>query len=642
MPKLIPKPDLQFLESSDQAGFTTARVTAFRRTSPLAIVRELVQNALDASQEAKNSKAVVQFRLDTIKTADIPGIGNYRVTLNKAKNYRKKKSGGKLNPQELMIVDRMEHALNQSELPILVVVDNGIGLRTRTMRALLADGISDKSNTSGGAFGNGHFAVFPISDLRYLLYAAINGSSQIASGHAILAWQSKRSANGYYICDTNRDDEHIYPKKHYDIPTIIRPILEEIKKRYKHGTAVLVPSFNYFCDDDHSSSNFCKTVARAVTCSFFPVINDKKLEVILYDKEKILTSIKYENLEQTLQEFEEEKRLSKDFLSGHKACIAYQTMTKGRLVRIPVLDGVISIYLRTPSLDGRTRANLFRNGMWITNSDKTTGGLPGFRRALGDRQSFDAILLVTAGGAPKFHDLIRNSEGPLHNEIDSKLLPSNSKKEIKEGFGQIWRWLEQNVPKLSTEEYRSPHLLGIPMQAGSLGSSQRAGLFYQGSISTIVKHQPGRGITRGVTEGGTASGRGRNSGRRNTRHVRRIQPNVFDIVAVPTGKNQKTIHIYSHEECENMLLRLTVDENLDSTTDEHVWEKHQASIIEVNCAQASVKIDKSSPGCVRIENLKMGSITTVGVTYEVSQAMGISVSNPTLRVVLERDPEPKG
>ena len=642
MPKLIPKPDLRFLRSTDQAGFTTARVTSFRRTSPLAIVRELVQNAFDASQEAKNTKAIVQFRLDSVKISDIPGIKSYKKTLQKARHEREGK-GKKLNSQEEMIAGRMEDSLSRSEVPMLVVIDNGIGLSTRTMRALLADGISDKSDTSGGAFGNGHFAVFPISDLRYLLYAAINGSKQIASGHAILAWQSGCSANGYYISGTNSRDGHIYPARNPDIPKVIQPILKEVRENYKHGTAVAVPSFNYFCDDDHSDLNFCQTVARAVACSFFPAIEHKQLEVTLWNKDKILQSIDHANVNQVLGSFRDEKNLSAGFLSGFKACIAHKTMSEGRPAWIPVLGGKVRIYLQTPSLDGRMRVNLFRNGMWITNSDKRSGGLPGFTKALGDRQSFDAVLLVTAVEAPEFHDLIRNAEGPLHNEIDYKLLPTNEKKKIQEGFGQIWTWLRDNVSELSVEEYRSPHLLGIPEQIGGLGSGRDAGFFYHGAISTLATHQPSRGIARGETARGHGSGRGKNSGRRKNLHIRKILPNDFDIVAAPgKEKNQKTIYIYSHEHYKNMLLRLVVDENLDSTTDDNVWERHHVLITNVKCHQESGDIDADpDSGCVRIKNLDEGSTTIIDVTYKINEEIQPTTSSPSLRVVLEQSPGPE-
>ena len=332
----MPKPDLHFLKSTDKVGFTPAGVMSFSKaSSPSAIVRELIQNSFDASQAAGNRKAIVRFRLGTIKTVDIPGIDSYKKTLLKAKDARKKGIDGKLNNQEQMIVECMERALDNQKLPMLTIIDNGIGLSESTMRALLADGISEKSGVSGGAFGNGHFAVFPISNLRYLLYAAVNDSGSIASGHTILASQSGCSANGYYISGTTKDDEHCYPTGR-SVPKAVRGALKYIEQNYGHGTAVLVPAFNNFHND---RVDLYDAIAEAATCNFFPAIEQKKLVVIL-DKENSSNEqkIDHTNLRQTLNFFIEKKQ-NRNFLSGHKANTAYRAMEEGVRHEIPVLDG---------------------------------------------------------------------------------------------------------------------------------------------------------------------------------------------------------------------------------------------------------------------------------------------------------------
>lgn len=72
------QPDLVFLESTDSVGFTAAGISSFRDIGSSAIVRELIQNSLDAAQLARQHKAVIRFSTTTVKTKDIPGILSYQ------------------------------------------------------------------------------------------------------------------------------------------------------------------------------------------------------------------------------------------------------------------------------------------------------------------------------------------------------------------------------------------------------------------------------------------------------------------------------------------------------------------------------------------------------------------------------------
>ena len=642
--KLAVRPNLQFLQSTDKVGFTSAGVTSFSKAStPAAIVRELIQNALDASQAAENSKAVIRFRLGTIKTEDIPGIASYRKALKEAKSYREQESGGKLTNQEQMIVERMEGALKKVEQHLLAVIDNGIGLTKNTMRALLADGISEKPGRSGGAFGNGHFAVFPISDLRYLLYAGVNNSSRIASGHAILASQPKRSANGYYISGANDVGRHCYPTEE-SIPKAFRWVLEDIESKDGHGTAVLVPAFNNFRGN---KATLYSAVAEAATCNFFPAIEQNKLAVILEhnDAGVNIEQINSKNLQQTLSTFSENKR-NKDFLSGYKASMSYRAMKEGERHEVPnrILGGRVDIHLQTPSPDGRACTNLFRNGMWITNSDKQTGGLPCFYNAFGDHQSFEAVVLVTADGAPKFHDLIRNAETPLHNQLDLQSMPDDDRKTLRECFKLLRDRIAEKVPEISKEGYRPPHLLGVIEEINGSGSSRNAGWHYSGSITAMTRNYRGQGPTRKGTTTGPGRG-GKGGGGKGSKSARKVLPNAFDVVARPDrkNKNKKRICIHSYEDCGDMLLRLTVDENNDATTDDLVWQQHEARIVCVaplampgdNDIAERIKCVEQPHSGVWISNLKAGESITFDVEYTLDEIARYSLSSPSLRVKLE-------
>ena len=178
-------------------------------------MRELIQNSLDAAQDAQEPKTVVRFSTATARTRDIPGIESYRSAFWKAVERRTKENGP--SDQEKMIVDAIRDALDRDEQDILIVSDNGIGLDEERMYALLSDGVHHKGEHAVGAFGVGHMSVFPLSDLRYVLYGGICDGRWIASGHAVLASHDEdshdrigRSANGYYLAG-REGRTHIYP-----------------------------------------------------------------------------------------------------------------------------------------------------------------------------------------------------------------------------------------------------------------------------------------------------------------------------------------------------------------------------------------------------------------------------------------------
>ena len=75
--------DLKFGQGSS-VGFTPAGIAAFTNLRPAAVVRELIQNSLDAAREANERTAFVRFRLTRKNTKTIPGIRSYGKALESA------------------------------------------------------------------------------------------------------------------------------------------------------------------------------------------------------------------------------------------------------------------------------------------------------------------------------------------------------------------------------------------------------------------------------------------------------------------------------------------------------------------------------------------------------------------------------
>ena len=609
-------PDLMFLESTDSVGFTAAGISGFGNINPSSIVRELIQNSLDAAQDAQEPKTIVRFSTATTRTRDIPGIESYRSAFRKAVKRRTKENGP--SDQEMMIVEAISHALNRDEQDVLIVSDNGIGLDKTRMHALLSDGISSKEQHAAGAFGVGHMSVFPLSDLRYVLYGGICDGRWIASGHAVLASHDAdrrdrigRSANGYYLAG-NKGRMHIYPEKR-DLPRLVRDALSGIERSHGHGTVVIVPAFNRFKE----KTSLRDAVSEAVACSFFPAVAEGSLVVAVEDggESRTLTSA---NLTSVLGE-QKEKKQGGGYLAGQKAFFSHAALLQGERHKIDVLGGSADVVVRHPAESGTTRINLFRNGMWITNSDRRTGGIPRLHSAFPDHEPFEALILVSARSAPNFHGLIRKAEGVMHNSLSLKLLTSEDEKRLRGAFGEIRQFLGNLVPKFSDQPYSPSDFLVFGFD-GNASSGPTAGWSYGGALIPIHRRVSGQRSGGVGPDGGGSGGDGGKDPESERkpppgRSRRPALPSNFTAVVTPAGERRKKIRIRCTEDCDDLELRLVVDDRADVTTD-RLWPDRVARIETAKINGVPVSPEAAAQPCaVRLGRLRKDTTTEVEVEY---------------------------
>ena len=321
-----------------QTGFTPAGISGFADLRPAAVVRELIQNSLDAAAEGNRPTAVVRFRLSSLSLSCIPGLREYREAFRRAVRTQRKLGGGELSSQAARVVKIIQSALNKKRHAALCVMDNGVGLDAKRMSALLSDGISAKSQASTGTFGNGHSVIIPASDLRYILYGGITrNGGRIGSGHAVLASSIASnkdhpcSADGFLVSEFRKGTQKYYTDQ--NIPSVIASYLDDIERMHGCGSVVVVPCFNSFRED----ADLRKTLFRAAACNFFQAIGDDRL-VIHYEDQRDggdATSriLNKDTLEAVLDENKDETR-SKSFLTGNRAFEAHQAIRLGTEHRV--------------------------------------------------------------------------------------------------------------------------------------------------------------------------------------------------------------------------------------------------------------------------------------------------------------------
>ena len=157
---------LVFTKSQAQESFTNSSTSQFNDKNEHALFRELIQNALDAAQP--NASAEVKISHHTVNTYEMPGLDDLQAALDAAREFWDE------DPQTHKIVPRIQYALDENTLDLLVITDNGVGLNKDRMNDILHDGASRKDPSSAGSYGNGHISTFKFSDLLYVLYVGLS------------------------------------------------------------------------------------------------------------------------------------------------------------------------------------------------------------------------------------------------------------------------------------------------------------------------------------------------------------------------------------------------------------------------------------------------------------------------------------
>lgn len=483
-------PSLKFVPGGAESGFTTSGLSSYEDGSPSEVVRELVQNALDAAVAASKACARVCFSMRTVPVCNVPGIKEYRTALKQAVTRQEGlQSDGVLPDQAQRVVEKMEKALlSPKDVWVLSVRDNGVGLDEKRMSALLADGVSRQDNQeSTGAYGNGHMVAIPASRLRYVLYGGITANGQmICSGHAVIASHANRgkfmSKDGYYVTQLRDDAEgprYLFPKRNA-IPQMVLDEVKAIRSKWETGTAVIIPGFTRF-----TLPNFdlWGVISRTVASNFFCAVRRGELVVETKDEKNDETKrLDQGNIEQVLRANADEKRVRRPFLPGCHANSAFLTLAEGP-VSVGTPKGSVDIHVRHLST-GSSRVDLCRNGMWITDR------IPGFQGAFSDRKPFHCVICVDRGDeARELQRLIRAAEGPLHTELKPRSLSKEKENELRSCLDIIKEAILKEVPALDGDSF-SPHDVLVVPVLGDGSKDSKGEQFSLFGIPTPLQTKP--------------------------------------------------------------------------------------------------------------------------------------------------------
>ena len=443
---------LRFLPSSTTEGFASKAVSSDNDANPSVIVRELIQNSLDAGTPP-GSQVQVDFVFGEMAASEIPGIDDYRSAFEAARTTHAHAP----EAAEAQI-ERITDSLAKVQIPTLQVLDNGVGLDTRRTNALLSDGMTNKIGAearSAGSYGLGHYTTFPASDLQFVLYGGVTEDGvRTMSGHAILAshfneGEALLGKDGYFIAGSPRNDiqnRYRFPSNG-SIPPAVDLILDEIKSRHGRGSAVILLAFNDFRDD----SDPAESVLRVASRHFYPVIRSGNL--VVRTKRAGEVQVLDETMAAKLLHLgRDERRSRSDAINGSKAHAIWRTLQHGEKKDVQTEFGKVRLHVRSADANEGTRISLFRSGMFITDAVPLNQGFN-----FGEYRRFNAVVLVSTPNQDEDSsgfDLIRQAEGEKHASIDKKRLP----KEKRTQFDRLMRGIREALQGIATKDDADTHV----------------------------------------------------------------------------------------------------------------------------------------------------------------------------------------
>ena len=417
-----------------EAGFASPHVNRESVTEEV-VVRELLQNALDASQDAGPVR--VEFSHQSIPTQELPLIKDYTAAFNAARKHRKDKVD---SPAERQAIDRIRGCLRSESraTAVLACIDRGRGIDAMALKSLYNTG--DTTKRSGrGSVGLGHLTAFAASDLRYVLYAGRDTSrNETFGGHAILATSSsrgmQRDAHGYIRgAEELQGSPASQASGSSEIPELVRSWLPE------DGSAgSVVAILGYGPTARAGLSSLDKSVLAAAAKSFVVAVHQGQLTVDCRVDGVTKACLEKETLAAALSPVraQQRRRLGLGVL-GREAWAAYETLQTGTSVTVGEgLDGV-SVWVRDLAAGERTLVCVFREGMWITSH------APHLRTAsFANLAPFCAVVNVedpsTGADTKSVCALVREAEGETHSQIrPSEITACAKKQHLEEALQRI-------------------------------------------------------------------------------------------------------------------------------------------------------------------------------------------------------------
>lgn len=407
-------------------GFNNASIDTFNGTKLFSVVRETIQNSMDARLDM--SKPVrVSFSLSDIEKTKAVGINELVPFLQSAGDTARSQHSD--THSSVKFFEHAVQAVNSAKtIPVFTISDfNTCGLEgdyddthqefkvDKWYALIKGSGLSQKATDGAlGSFGHGSKAPFAVSSLRTVFYySQISKNGRVESrfqGKSIL--QSIRLKNstmtqgtGYFSSSDKCDP--IFDSK---IPTWIKSLRDSSGEGT--GTSIVVP----FPDLGSVEENFWQEMQISIIHNFYLAIKNRNLEVDFNGKESLNSNNLVTQFEKLIKELLTAMPEGyEDKIAALECAKTIEFFTPGKSgVLISKPFGRISWYMRTgEDVSWRGVGIARQNGMLITESPQ------GLMRFQGTKP-FDLFLCVEGKSGSR---ILRSIEDPSHTKFEFDRIP---------------------------------------------------------------------------------------------------------------------------------------------------------------------------------------------------------------------------
>ena len=398
------RPGWQFPPSNGGMDYANDPSSAYFSDAPIAkLVREIIQNSLDAKESGLTTPVKVKFSEKKIKRGLI-GSSDLKRHILSCLNRANVSNWSKLEK----VYDTALKVLNQRKIRCLQIVDSGTtGLKDDHWAGLVhREGAVEKSGGApGGNYGIGKNAVFNVSDLQTVFY-----STRYLNGRRgrVEKLQGKATLMNHVAPDDTKEDlQHIGFYKDSNGEPILGRDIPSFFRLDEPGTGVFIMGFN------PRSDSWVEEITSAVIESFFYAIHYKQLVVEIDTEDGVAVAVTYENLDSL---FNRDNKTPNAY-HYYKAIRDVDAVQTSKLAKIGSLDVYVTI-----RSGPRRIAYINRNGMLITDSreQKINPIAPRGRSLWPD---FAGVVIPVSDSGDNW---IRTMENPSHDSMSPLQLQGRS------------------------------------------------------------------------------------------------------------------------------------------------------------------------------------------------------------------------
>lgn len=586
-----------FLNDGTREGFNVAALDMFKSERLQALVREMIQNSLDARDD-KSHPVVVRFTLHDENTLDSTGFNELRKYFDAALRIERTEDGRAFYRRAIEQID-------DGAVVMLGVHDyNTKGLTGPTydppsdpqsgpwLALVKGAGMTFKdSNAALGSFGHGSRAPFAMSELRTLFYfsrISVNGSLEAR-------FQGKSILQSVPLNNITGDDEwsvatgyfgrreKCLPLTDDEIPSwVIGARPEPTPAQPSVGTSIFIPE----PFDVGAADLLWAQVKLAIVANFYYAVLKQKL--VVYLDTEVITS---DNIGDMFDEVEQ-LLLDQDLQTTDKVMERFES---ARTVRHHENEGVLQLdgfgpvdwHLRLDGIIGRRVGVARGNGMLITRRAEKLQVFPGMR-------PFDLFVCVVGDQGS---EILRKLENPEHTEFAfDRINDPEERKRAEVGYRQFTDAVRElirehaSIAKVESENvddlddfFRADFGAGPQNEQGEPSRTLRIAAM---KVRTHRENKPSDvpggdsdgqsgstdgeapGTRRGPGGGGAAAGTGKGRGSLKTglpvkelRIVRHNQSTGFaDVAFTPVDGSRKTLVLLRSGESETSRVRFRTEE----------------------------------------------------------------------------------